>query len=98
MDNLLYPIGSIMAVILVIKSISAYKRTGQKNLLYAVGAFSLFGIFLFIEYLEHSLLLDNIFTDLMVASMVLGILLLFFLAVVKQSSPKRREQNMSILD
>lgn len=83
-ENMLYLVGSLLAGLLVARCISAYRNTGVKKLLYAVAAFSLFGIFLLFEYFEHTLSLDNAFTDLVVSSMGLSILILFFLVVVKK--------------
>jgi peptidoglycan/LPS O-acetylase OafA/YrhL len=83
-EGLLYVVGTIFAAILIALSISAYRNTHLKKLLYAIIAFLLFGIFLFYEYLEHSLPLDNPFTDIVLPSMALSILVLFFLAIVKK--------------
>lgn len=83
-ESLLYVVGTIFAAILIALSISAYRNTHVKKLLYAIIAFFLFGIFLFYEYLEHSIPLDNPFTDIVLPSMALSILVLFFLAIVKK--------------
>ena len=83
-ENLLYVAGTIFAAILTALSISAYRNTHLKKLLYAIIAFLLFGIFLFYEYLEYSIPLDNPFTDILLPSMALSILVLFFLAIVKK--------------
>ena len=84
LESLLYVVGTIFAAILIALSISAYRNTHVKKLLYAIIAFFLFGIFLFYEYLEHSIPLDNPFTDIVLPSMALSILVLFFLAIVKK--------------
>jgi peptidoglycan/LPS O-acetylase OafA/YrhL len=83
-ESALYIVGTIFAGILTALSISAYRNTHMKKLLYAIIAFLLFAIFLFYEYLEHSIPLDNPFTDLVMPSMGLSILVLFFLAIVKK--------------
>jgi len=83
-ENLLFVAGTIFAAILTALSISAYRNTHLKKLLYAIIAFLLFGIFLFYEYLEYSIPLDNPFTDILLPSMALSILVLFFLAIVKK--------------
>ena len=83
-ENLLYVASTIFAAILTALSISAYRNTHLKKLLYAIIAFLLFGIFLFYEYLEYSIPLDNPFTDILLPSMALSILVLFFLAIVKR--------------
>jgi peptidoglycan/LPS O-acetylase OafA/YrhL len=83
-ENILYVIGTIFATILIALSISAYRNTHLRKLLYAIIAFLLFGIFLFYEYLEHSISLDNPFTDIVLPSMALSILVLFFLAIINK--------------
>jgi hypothetical protein len=83
-ESLLYVIGTIFAAILIALSISAYRSTHLRKLLYASLAFLLFGVFLFYEYLEHSIPLDNPFADIILPSMALSILVLFFLAIVNK--------------
>lgn len=83
-ESLLYVAGTIFAAILIALSISAYRNTHLRKLLYAIIAFLLFGIFLFYEYLEHTIPLDNPFTDIILPSMALSILVLFFLAIVNK--------------
>jgi peptidoglycan/LPS O-acetylase OafA/YrhL len=83
-ESLLYVAGTIFAAILIALSISAYRNTHLRKLLYAIIAFLLFGIFLFYEYLEHAIPLDNPFTDIILPSMALSILVLFFLAIVNK--------------
>jgi peptidoglycan/LPS O-acetylase OafA/YrhL len=83
-ENILYIIGTIFATILIALSISAYRNTHLRKLIYAIIAFLLFGIFLFYEYLEHSISLDNPFTDIVLPSMALSILVLFFLAIINK--------------
>lgn len=83
-ESILYIIGTIFAVILIALSISAYRNTHLRKLIYAIIAFLLFGIFLFYEYLEHSISFDNPFTDIVLPSMALSILVLFFLAIINK--------------
>jgi hypothetical protein len=83
-ENILYVVGSIFAAILITLSISAYKNTHLRKLIYAMIAFSLFGIFLFYEYLEHSMDFESLYIDIILPSMCLSILVLFFLAVVNK--------------
>jgi peptidoglycan/LPS O-acetylase OafA/YrhL len=83
-ESILYIIGTIFAVILIALSISAYRNTHLRKLIYAIIAFLLFGIFLFYEYLEHSISIDNPFTDIVLPSMALSILVLFFLAIINK--------------
>lgn len=83
-ESILYVVGTIFAAILIALSISAYRSTHLRKLIYAIIAFFLFGIFLFYEYLEHSIALDNPFTDIVLPSMALSILVLFFLAIINK--------------
>jgi len=83
-ESILYAVGTIFAAILIALSISAYRSTHLRKLIYAIIAFFLFGTFLFYEYLEHSIALDNPFTDIVLPSMALSILVLFFLAIINK--------------
>jgi ABC-type transport system involved in cytochrome c biogenesis permease subunit len=83
-ESILYIVGTIFAAILIALSISAYRNTQLQKLLYAIVAFLLFGIFLFYEFLEHSIPLDNAFTDIVIPAMGVSILVLFFLAIVNK--------------
>jgi len=83
-ESILYIIGTIFAAILIALSISAYRNTKLRKLIYAIVAFLLFGIFLFYEFLEHSMALDNAFTDIVVPFMGVSILVLFFMAIVNK--------------
>jgi len=84
-EGILFVAGTVFAGLLVALSISAYRNTHFRKLLYAIIAFLLFGIFLFYEYLEYAFALDNPYTDLILPSMALSILVLFFLAIGKKS-------------
>ena len=79
----------VFAIMLLAVSISAYKRLKVKKMAYAAGAFSLFAIQLLYEYLEQSFhLLDLPYPDIILASMTLGILVLFFVAILKKDRRK----------
>jgi len=83
-ESILYIIGTIFAAILIALSISAYRNTKLRKLLYAIIAFLLFGVFLFYEFLEHSMSLENTFTEIVIPFMGLSILVLFFMAIVNK--------------
>jgi hypothetical protein len=83
-ESILYIIGTIFAAILIALSISAYRNTRLRKLFYAIVAFLLFGIFLFYEFLEHSMSLENTFTEIVIPFMGLSILVLFFMAIVNK--------------
>jgi len=83
-ESILYIIGTVFAAILIALSISAYRNTKLRKLLYAIIAFLLFGVFLFYEFLEHSMSLENTFTEIVIPFMGLSILVLFFMAIVNK--------------
>ncbi len=74
----------VFALLLLTVSISAYKRLRIKKMAYAAGAFSLFAIQLLYEYLEqHFHFLDLPYPDIILASITLAIVVLFFIAILK---------------
>jgi len=77
---------AIMAfsIILFALAITAYKNTKVKKVAFAAAAFALFAIQLAIEYVDEvvHILEDQI--DVILSLITLGILLLFFFAVVKK--------------
>ena len=76
----------VFSILLLAISISALRKTGLKKIAYASAAFALFAIQLFYEYLEENIfnMLDTPYTDIILSSMTLAILVLFFLVVVKK--------------
>ena len=79
-EGIIYIIGAIFSVTLLALSISAYKNTGLKKIKYAIVAFGLFAFFLLYEYLEHTFktLFNTPYTDIIIPSLSLAILVLFF--------------------
>ena len=66
-------------------SISAYKKTALKKLLYAAVAFGLFAIQMFVDYLEDAIAaFDTPYTDMIFFGITLAILVLFFMAIVRK--------------
>ena len=85
-QNLISFFIGIFSILLLLLSISSYRKTGLKNILYATGAFGLFAIRLFIEVLEENYnIWDSYVVGFMSSSMTLAILVLFFLAIVKRN-------------
>jgi|SRR5215212_6859952 len=76
----------LFSILLLLLSISAYRKTGLKNILYAAGAFGLFAIRLFIESFDeiHNIL-DDKQINLLNSVITLAILILFFLAIVRRN-------------
>lgn len=66
-------------------SISAYKKTALKAIIYAAIAFGLFAAQLFFDYLEDAVKsLEQPFNDVIFYAMTLAILIFFFLAIVRR--------------
>ncbi len=66
-------------------SISAYKKTSLRRILYAAVAFGLFAIQIFFDYLEDAVeAFDTPYSDIIFYGMTLAILVLFFMAIVRK--------------
>jgi hypothetical protein len=66
-------------------SISAYKKTALKGIVYAAVAFGLFAIQMFVDYLEDAFeAFDTPYTDVIFFGITLAILVLFFMAIVRK--------------
>ena len=83
-DGLEIGIG-IFSIILFALSITAYRNTGIKKILFAAAAFGLFAIQLLVDSLEDYIeFFEEDSTDILVALITLAILVLFFVAIVKK--------------
>ena len=51
-EGIIYLSSTVLALLLLALSISAYRNTGIKKIKYAIGTFALFAAYLFYEYLE----------------------------------------------
>ena len=87
-ETIILAITGMFSLLLLGLSISAYLKTRLNKILFAAAAFALFGIQLLVESLEEHFetLLDTEFMSIVTASMTLGILVLFFLAIVKKNN------------
>jgi hypothetical protein len=66
-------------------SISAYKKTSLRRILYAAVAFGLFAIQIFFDYLEDAVeAFDTPYSEIIFYGMTLAILVLFFMAIVRK--------------
>lgn len=73
------------SVLLLGLSLSAYKKTALKRILYAALAFGLFAVQMFFEYLGDTVeAFDTPFNDAIFSGITLAILGLFFLAIVRK--------------
>lgn len=76
----------VFSILLLLLSLSAYKETRVKSILYASAAFGLFAVSLFVETLEDYIEnLDSVFSSLLVSCITLAILILFFMAIVRRN-------------
>jgi len=74
----------IFSLLLLALSITAYRKTGLRFTIYAIIIFALFAIQQTIEFLEDTFSsLDTPITDVIISSLTLAILVLFFLAIVR---------------
>ena len=75
----------VFALVLFALSITAYRNTKIKKILFAAAAFVLFAIQLFVDSIEDYLtFLDEEITGIIVKLMTFAILVLFFVAIVKK--------------
>jgi hypothetical protein len=66
-------------------SISAYRKTGLRRLVYAAVAFGLFALQMFFDYLEDAVPgFDTPYADVIFYGITLAILVLFFMAIVRK--------------
>lgn len=84
-QKLIYILIGIFSILLLLLSISSYKKTGLRSILYAACAFGLFSISIFIEALEENYnILGSVLIDFLGALITLVILILFFLVYCKK--------------
>ena len=75
---------TVISLLLLALSVTEYRKTHLKITIYAIVIFALFAIQQFIDYLDNIIVaLDNPITDVVVSSLTLTILALFFLAIVR---------------
>jgi hypothetical protein len=86
-EGMIYISSTVLSLMLMALSISAYRNTGLKKIAYAIAAFALFAAYLFFEYLEGVYeFLQSTYSDAILPFMAFGVLLLFFLAIVKKNN------------
>lgn len=73
------------ALVLFALSITAYRNTRIKKILFAASAFALFAVHIFIDSMEDYLtFLDEQIIGIILKLMLFAILVLFFVAIVKK--------------
>jgi len=74
----------IFSILLLALSITAYRKTRLKLTIYAIIIFAFFAIQQFIDFADDIFVtLDVPITDVIISSLTLAILVLFFLAIVR---------------
>ena len=75
---------TVISLLLLALSVTAYRKTRLRVTIYAIIIFALFAIQQFIDYLDDIFLeLDIPITDVVISSLTLTILTVFFLAIVR---------------
>ncbi len=75
---------TVISLLLLALSVTAYRKTHLKITIYAIIIFALFAIQQFIDYLDDIFVeLDIPITDVVISSLTLTILAVFFLAIVR---------------
>jgi hypothetical protein len=84
-EIIIIAVTGFFSLLLLALSISAYRKTGFRNIIYAAAAFAIFGIQLLFESFKDTFeTWDTGVGSVITASMTLAILVLFFLAIVKR--------------
>lgn len=85
-ENLETLLIGIFSVMLLLLSVSSYKKTGFSNILYASAAFGLFAFDVFLELIiERYYSFNYPMQDLVHTSITLAILALFFISIIKKT-------------
>jgi uncharacterized membrane protein len=75
----------LVSILLLSLSLSAYKKTHQRTIIYAAIAFGLFALQMLFEYLGETMrAFEGPYNDLLFSAMTLAILVLFFFAIVRR--------------
>ena len=75
---------TVISLLLLALSVTAYRKTHLRITIYAIIIFALFAIQQFIDYLDDIFVeLDIPITDVVISSLTLTILAVFFLAIVR---------------
>jgi len=75
---------TVISLLLLALSVTAYRKTHLRITIYAIIIFALFAIQQFIDYLDDIFVeLDIPITDVVMSSLTLAILAVFFLAIVR---------------
>lgn len=73
-----------LSLVLLGLSISAYRRTASRSMLYAGVAFGLFAVQMVLEYLGDAVGAGEPYNDIVTPGITFAILVLFFMAIVSK--------------
>ena len=79
-EGAIYLASTFLSIILFLLSLTAYWRNGVKKLVYAAGAFGIFSVYLFSEFLEE--IFPESYIHFLLPILVLSVLILFFRGIV----------------
>jgi hypothetical protein len=85
MENILHIVIGAFSILLVVLSITAYRKSGLRRIVYAALAFALFAINSFLELLGDIKATDVVYSNIIFPILTLFTLLLFFIAIVKRN-------------
>lgn len=75
---------TIFSLLLLALSVTAFKKTHLRITIYAIIIFAIFAVQQLLDYLDNIFVeLDIPITDVIISSMTLAILVIFFLAIVR---------------
>lgn len=75
---------AIFSLLLLALSVTAFKKTHLRITIYAIIIFAIFAVQQLLDYLDNIFVeLDIPITDVIISSMTLAILVIFFLAIVR---------------
>jgi hypothetical protein len=84
-ENILKLSIGAFSLLLLGLSVSAYRKTGLRKVIYAAIAFAIFAIQLFFDFMEDTVeSFDTPYNDIVYYAMTLTILVLFFVAIVRR--------------
>jgi len=73
-----------LSLLLLALSLSAYRRTQLRGLLYAAAAFGLFAVQMAVEFLEDVMGVGRPYGSIVTPGITFAVLVLFFLAIVRK--------------
>lgn len=81
-----------LSILLTIMAISAYRKTGIPQLKFIALAFSLFSVYLATEAIQELLTIDDDSFDLFLSLIMMGILISFFLGIMRKKKNPTEEK------